>query len=86
MERAFSLKKKIVVCFALFLMAFSFMVLAMAEAPATEPMNIDAEHEIVPFSEMTRIYWRVYQGNVQMRVWGMTSGRWLTDWVTVPPA
>jgi len=37
--------------------------------------------EIAPRHELTRIYWRTTSaGILQFRVWGITSGRWLTEW------
>jgi len=62
-------------------MAFSFMIpVKAAEAYVAEPANTMVEQGITPLSEQTRIYWRMYHGALQFRVWGMTSGRWLTEW------
>ena len=44
----------------------------------------DGYIEIAPFHELTRIYFRTTsEGVLQARVWGITSGRWLTDWGNV---
>jgi len=37
--------------------------------------------ELEPRTEQTEIHWRTWQGQLQFRVWGVTSGRWLTDWI-----
>ena len=77
------MKKKLVVFLSVGLMVLSFAIPAMAsEIAVKEPVQTyeATEHEIAPRSEMTRVYWRTYNGVLQFRIWGMTSGRWLTDW------
>ena len=37
-------------------------------------------------AEETRWYFRTYQGVFQMRLWSLTYGKWLTDWIDVGPA
>jgi len=69
--------KKMLIAFVLTgIMALSFVTPVIA---TTGSMTVTAEQEIAPRIEMTRIYWRTYHGQLQFRVWGMTSGRWLTD-------
>jgi len=64
-------------------MAFSFAIPAMAtEATATQQVSEAEAQEIVPLTEMTRLYFRWYGGVLQMRVWSITNGRWLTDWIS----
>ena len=36
-------------------------------------------------AEEIRIYYRVNHGVREMRIWSLTYGRWLTDWVPVDP-
>jgi len=77
------MKRKLIACLVISIMALSFMVpLKAADVYVAEPVNVVAEEEvgIAPLSEMTRIYWRTYRGQLQFRVWGIISGRWLTDW------
>jgi len=74
-------KKRLVAFLLISVMALSFAVPAIANpAVATEPVNATVEQEIVPFTEMTRMYWRIYNGNLQWRQWSITNGRWLTNW------
>lgn len=35
-------------------------------------------------AEEVRIYYRVNDGVREMRIWSITYGRWLTDWVPCP--
>jgi len=74
------MKKKFLICLLVSVMALSFAVPTMAVA-APEPINAVVEYEgIAPLNEMTRIYWRTYNGILQFRVWSITNGRWLTNW------
>ncbi|MCL1863574.1 MAG: hypothetical protein FWF78_08415 [Defluviitaleaceae bacterium] len=81
--------KKILVAFLLIgVMALSFAAPAMANTAATqETVKIEASYqEITPFFEQTVIYHRRSLcgcDRLQFRVWGMISGRWLTDWAYV---
>jgi hypothetical protein len=64
-------------------MALSFSIPAMAaEATATQQLCEAETQEIAPFTEMTQTVWRNYGGVIQMRVWSITNGRWLTDWIS----
>jgi len=80
------MKKRLVAFLFISVMAMSFAVPAMANtAVVSEPVKTTAEQgiEIVPFTEMTRIYHRWATGGLQFRVWGINSMRWLTDWAYV---
>ena len=79
------MKKTLVAFLLVSIMALSFVAPVMAsEATVAEVLHISAgQEDIMPFSEHTRNYfrWSVCGcGRVQLRVWGMTSGRWLTEW------
>ena len=79
------MKKRLLVCLFAGLMALSFAIPVMA-AEVTTAKPIFAEmgyEEISPLNEMTRIYFRIYHGQLQMRVWSITNGRWITDWADV---
>jgi hypothetical protein len=80
-----SMKKKLLVCLFACAMALSFAVPAIAnDAVVAEVVYVSVgQEDITPFSEHTRSYfrWSVCGcGRLQMRVWGMTSGTWLTPW------
>lgn len=36
-------------------------------------------------AEETAWYYRVHNGMLQTRLWSLTYGRWLTDWIDVCP-
>ena len=58
--------------------------MSVIDAPEHSLSLSDGYIEIVPFHELTRIYLRTNSAGVlQFRVWGITSGRWLTDWANM---
>jgi len=68
------------------MMAFSLAITTtatevVAMTNTTAPIIVTAEQDISPFHEFTQIYWRWHNGHLQMRVWSITNGRWLTDWI-----
>jgi len=75
------MKKRLVTYLFVVVMAFSVAIPVMAaEVVEAETKYTMTEQEIAPRTEMTRIYWRNHNGQVQFRVWSITNGRWLTDW------
>ena len=83
------MKKRLLVFLLASLMLISLAVPAMAvDAISVPPAGI-SEHELMEKagiemelrSEQTQIHWRTFNGVLQFRVWGLTSGRWLTDWI-----
>jgi len=44
------------------------------------------EEIALPNAEQTEWYWRIYNGNYEKRLWSITYGKWLTDWIYVGPA
>ena len=78
-------KKRLVAFLFVGVMAMSFVVPAMANtAVVLEPVSTTSTQtsEIAPFSEQTQIHFRACGCclRLQFRVWGVTSGKWLTDW------
>lgn len=55
-------------------------VLAADVQPSVDTYGIE---EIQPRIEETRWYFRTVDGVKQMRLWSITYGKWLTDWITV---
>jgi hypothetical protein len=46
------------------------------------PVVVESSYEqIAPRNEPTQIYTRWHNGRLQFRVWGVSSMRWLTDWL-----
>jgi len=85
------MKKRLLAVLLAGLMLLSLPAPAMAYFPDVGPIlpTVVTAYErgvqegyvgIEPTSEQTRIYWRTWDGRLQWRVWGITSGRWLTWW------
>ena len=81
------MKKRLIACIFICVIALTFTVPVLAtDFAVTEPVNLVTEQgyeEITPFHEVTKIYIRTYGGVLQFRIWGVTSGRWLTPWLPV---
>jgi len=73
------MKRRILMCLLAGLMLLSMVPPAMAYSAELDVSQ--GYVEIAPLTEYTRIYWRTWNGNLQFRVWGITSGRWITDWI-----
>jgi len=80
------MKKKLFLCLFACIMALTFAVPTMAAgADFREPVRVEQDvepfAEITPFAEVTQIVFRTYHGVLQWRVWSVTWGRWITDWL-----
>ena len=55
---------------------------ALAAADYADPAAVNyCEESAMPLAEETMWYIRNYNGRVQKRLWSITEGRWLTDWI-----
>ena len=82
--------KRFLSLFLMLLMLTSISVVAFAdtsaeaEGPANEISSIVSGDSTR--AEETVWCFRTYQGVFQMRLWSLTYGKWLTDWIDVGPA
>jgi len=77
-----NVKKSLIAFLFVVMMVMSLTVPTMAVGSVVaEPIDATTQQEIAPATEMTQIYWRTYHGQLQFRVWSITYGRWLTDWI-----
>lgn len=59
---------------------------ASHEAPVSSDVEIIAvESDESTRHEETTWCYRVYNGILQKRLWSLTYGRWLTDWIDIGP-
>jgi len=84
------MKKRLLTFLLAGLMLVSLTTPALAVEETLAPMGISEQDlmqqssvEMEPFTEQTQIHWRTFQGQLQFRVWGVTSARWLTPWTNV---
>lgn len=80
--------KKTVLALSLALLTLGACTLAGAaevDVPV-EPIAVTgAEEGISPQAEETIWYTRQYNGKMQKRLWSITHGCWLTDWIDIEP-
>ncbi len=74
------MKKRIVTAF---LALMCFFTLLVAPAQAYTPPSDDSG--ISTYAEVVRWYYRMNNGVEEMRLWSVTRGIWITDWVPVNP-
>lgn len=73
------MKKRILATFVALMCVFTLLATpAQAYAP---PNGAD---QAITYSDTVRWYYRNNNGVMEMRLWSITRGMWLTDWVPVP--
>lgn len=77
------MKKRILTGAAALLCAVTLFTAGVAPALASPPPSGD-EGEISARYEEFRWYFRTNHGVEEMRLWSITRGVWVTDWVPVP--
>lgn len=78
--------KKTILALFLALLTLGTCILAGAaevDVPAEPAAVADAEEGISPQMEETVWYTRTINGKRQKRLWSITKGCWLTDWIDV---
>ena len=63
---------------------FSFSLTAFADGGQPFPSN-EPESTVEPRAEETEWVYRVYNGNLEKRLWSNTYGVWRTDWIIMGP-
>ncbi len=76
--------KKFVVWLLVLIMAFAINVVPALAATDATSSNVSAQTEINPRAEETVWVVRVVDGKRQRRLWSITYGEWLTDWMDWP--
>ncbi len=77
------MKKYIFTIFAVIILSLSTLTVCASEE-AISPATL-SEEGVSPMSEETMWYTRIYNGMLQKRLWSITYGKWLTDWIDVEP-
>lgn len=78
MKRFVSLMLALILCLGVSVTAF---------ADCAVPSDDGADTSIsVQRAEQTEWVFRIYNGNLEKRLWSNTYGKWLTDWIYVGPA
>lgn len=79
MKKLISLLLAVILCLSLSVTAF-----ADYTAPACDEDSGDRVS--VQRAEQTEWVYRIYNGNIEKRLWSNTYAKWLTDWIYVGPA
>lgn len=77
------MKKRIRTAVAALLCTVALLSAGIAPAMAYAPPS--GGDEAIINADQVRIYYRTNHGVEEMRIWSVTQGRWLTDWVPVYP-
>lgn len=80
----FQFKKKTIQIFSICLVASTlFAVTPVAAATEIQPSTTVTPYgeQATPRTEETVWVTREYNGKKQMRLWSLTRGKWLTDWI-----
>lgn len=81
--------KRVALLCMIFTICFTTLFSSVAFADNTKveyPFSIATGAEAQPLTEQTEWYYRIYNGNIEKRLWSITYGKWLTDWIYVGPA
>lgn len=82
--------KRLLSLFLALLILASVSVPAFADDPveangSSEEVTV-LEADSITRQEETEWHFRTYLGRRQMRLWSITYGHWLTDWIDIGPA
>ena len=78
--------KRFVSFLIVLIMCLSLSTVAIAESIQSEESVISTNIVDEPArAEETIWYFRTYNGRAQMRLWSLTYGKWLTDWIDIGP-
>lgn len=69
-------------CMSMFLSVGAY---ADNSAPEVPSPVAAASSGIQPYAEETKWCYRTNNGNYEKRLWSITYGKWLTDWIIVGP-
>lgn len=76
------MKQRILTSIAALLCAFALFTTGIAPAHAYTPPS--DEGGISTYAEQVCWYFRTRDGVREMRLWSITKGEWVTDWVPCP--
>ncbi len=81
------MKKRIIsVLFALMITSTALPMLPVYAQETTTPVETQIttnEEGVMPLTYEYRWYYRTYKGKEQKRLWCITTGEWVTDWIDV---
>ena len=68
-------------------LVFSFGITVSVAAELPEASAVSEDNTVIsPRAEETQWVYRINNGYREMRLWSITQGKWLTDWIVIGPA
>lgn len=64
-------------------MIFSLFAFTVSAAADDQPAEGTSDGTSVTRAEEVKWYFRIYNGHGQKRLWSVTYGYWLTDWIDI---
>jgi hypothetical protein len=79
------MKKKLAVVLLLGMMASCLPLTAHAQEVETAEGTVTVTNDegITTYAEEVAWVYRTYKGHKQKRLWSLTEGEWLTDWINI---
>ena len=74
--------KRIITIIILLVLLTSLLPLSV-NAAALQRKETEIVEEEIQRAEQTEWYYRINNGVLEKRLWSITYGRWLTDWIPV---
>ena len=76
------MKKRIIsALFALMITSTALPIYAQETTTPVETQITTNEEGVMPLAYEYKWYYRTYKGKEQMRLWCITTGEWVTDWI-----
>lgn len=75
------MKKRVISFLLAIVMIFSALILTVSAANMGDATEALSESSGQARAEEVKWYYRTYNGVLQMRLWSVTYGYWLTDWI-----
>lgn len=75
------MKKRLIALLLVIVMVFSVLTMTVSAADWGDSSEGTSEGSEPNRAEEVRWYFRTYNGVKQMRLWSLTYGYWLTDWI-----
>lgn len=81
--------KRILTFLCVFILCFSILFSTPAFAGCSEADSVlvaAGDSVVAPRAEETEWVYRIHNGYYEKRLWSITYGKWLTDWIVLGPA
>lgn len=80
--------KRIITFLSVFILCFSILFSTPAFASCSKTgivFAVAGDSVVSPCAEQTEWFFRIHNGYYEKRLWSITYGKWLTDWIVLAP-